>query len=720
MSTQSTSATTKACPFCNTANTADSRFCSGCGSELRDQCPQCRFEISVADGFCGGCGFNVKEHYEKQVNQIQTGLVAVQELVSEYRFDEAIAKLAVLSKLEHPRLQQAAKDVKQIALETRELRDKKVADIVAQCDQAQQYADTGLVDSAVQQLQDIPKHLIPSNAKKLLDDLQYRRSTVDSLKASIEAQIQEKRVVGLLPKLAKFRSLTDSDEFQALADKLVRKLKEDLGKAIEQGQFAAALKLTENFVPPYRTPDIEKTIQSIRGRLALSHMVKNQSLIDSSLLRLVQRLQKESPENSAIANQIQQVQKALGSATKEDRVQRRVRAAKTSAVPGLQTWLTHRITSCSFSSPDLAKLGSQFVPAIGAALQQVVDVPVDQNFRDSKNASLLNVFKSRKSKAAWGVVLDGNTLQAARVLAGPGTKEPPVVNQLLTFHLEQDQQRNEDSRSQHQQLLAMFQGKTKDLPGDLVLTLSPKSVLPRFFSIPKVDNRKTATVIDLEMQHQCPFSKDEVVTRHHLFGDDHLGDTSTQVMGTIVRKSDLVEYSNLCSAISLNPTIIQTKPQAIYNLLSREWFQGAAHKFVENDQGLANLDIGNRSTVFLLAHRNRFWWRYFPLGKQHLINQVSLRCRLTNEQAAKLVANPAAAPSYDLLLDAFSEFYDKFLSEVLGSQNQSEQFMRGISFSHLTCSGYPLPYLLDVLRHGNEFLTPWSKMAGENSAFAEA
>jgi serine/threonine-protein kinase len=44
-----------ACPHCQRPNSADMRFCTGCGT-LLNPCPYCRFENRARDRYCTRCG----------------------------------------------------------------------------------------------------------------------------------------------------------------------------------------------------------------------------------------------------------------------------------------------------------------------------------------------------------------------------------------------------------------------------------------------------------------------------------------------------------------------------------------------------------------------------------------------------------------------------------------------------------------------------------------
>lgn len=81
--------------------------------------------------------------------------------------------------------------------------------------------------------------------------------------------------------------------------------------------------------------------------------------------------------------------------------------------------------------------------------------------------------------------------------------------------------------------------------------------------------------------------------------------------------------------------------------------------------------------------------------------------KLTNDQAAKVVANPAVAPRFGSFLDACSEFHEKLLSELQRSQSQAEQFMDGIPLSNLVVGGLEIPFTLEVIRFGTDVLLPW-------------
>lgn len=701
------------CPFCESPNPADRRFCQGCGEELTDECPQCRFKMSAGDSFCGGCGHNVKKHYEEQAREIENRLSEAELLVVDNKFDDAISVLSLLSRHEHPRLRSTLEKVQRLYQQVKEKRDQKVKEVIGLCDKAREYVATGLISSAIEQLESVPTHMLPAKAKALLGELRFQFAQVQSLKKEIREQIQQKNVRGILPKVAKLlESSPEENEYRELGEKLTKRVMAELKKSIVGARYEEALRWSSDLVPPFAPPAARKLIDVARERRALEYVAQNQAVADRSLLEVMQRLQKLETPPSGIEQLLNEATQLASAKLSEPHLDLRVRSkTEKSVVPGIQPWRMAGLGGVRFAKSEFGTQATQFLDAIGLALQAVADVPLKQSFAESKSGSWLSVFGSKRSKAAWGIVIDGQTLRAAHLTASSDSKSPlPIVDQLVTLR-DDEAVLTDGSRQTTQNLLARMLSQLKAVPGDVCLGLAPRKVLPRFFSLPSADSKKLGSAIEMELLHQSPFGKDDVIIRHESLSES--GQPKPTIMGTIVRKSDLRELTGICESLGITPALIQSSPQALFNAARYE-FSTTGSKLLKGEQGLVLLDVQDDYTVYLSASENRFWWRYFPLGLSDLRSVVAKDLKLTNEQAAKVLAHPAAAPRFDKLLDATAACYENFVAEVQRCENQAEQFMKGIKVPKLLITGRNLPWLVDILRNGADAILPWSEVGKED------
>ena len=78
--------------------------CTNCGSNLAEPCSRCGEMTLAGQRFCGGCGAEVAVTIWHQVEQIETDLRKVDNLLDKKLFEEALTLLLPISKLTHPRL----------------------------------------------------------------------------------------------------------------------------------------------------------------------------------------------------------------------------------------------------------------------------------------------------------------------------------------------------------------------------------------------------------------------------------------------------------------------------------------------------------------------------------------------------------------------------------------------------------------------------------------
>lgn len=700
---------TVSCPFCSASNQADRRFCVGCGEEIKDECPKCRSEISSGDGFCSGCGYNVKDHYQQQIDEIESRMKEVEELIVKDHYDDAIAILSLLNRYKHPRIRETKAHVDKLYTLVKQKRDKRVQEVIALCDSAKLYATTGLISSAINEFERAPAHMLPPKAKAMLQDLRHKHSTIERLRNHIKQLVAKKQLLGLLPDIAKLSSLSnDEKEIEQLGIKLAARLTNEVKKLLSAAKFQQAYRVSNDLVDKYETEEVKKLKSIVRHRLALEHIVNRKYLADTCHLELVQKLEKTASNYPEIESLTVETKKLISSKAKDTRINLRARVkSDQTAMPGSTPWQLAAVSSLRFAKPEFELEAVQYLDCLGLGLQAIAEVPMDQSFAESKSHSLLSIFAAKKHKEAWGVVVEGTTLRAIRISVSADKSDPrPVVDQMLTIRHDEEQALEGRLRQNQQSLVTKFQARLKESPGEVAVGLSPKNVLPRFFTVPKVDQKKMTAAIEMELQHQSPFGKSEVIKRYEMF-DDLNSQGAKPIMGTIVRKNDLESVVDVFTALGIKPCLVQTTPQATFNLVCREWYD-QRHKFTEDNQGLLLVNVSDDVTTFFSLWQKRMWWRYVPLGRKDLISEVAKTARLTQEQAAKVVSHPALSAHMDLVLEACSEFYGKLIAELHRSQNQAEQFMMGIKSPHLIYSGVTLPFFLDALKFGADSLLPWS------------
>lgn len=146
-------------------------------------------------------------------------------------------------------------------------------------------------------------------------------------------------------------------------------------------------------------------------------------------------------------------------------------------------------------------------------------------------------------------------------------------------------------------------------PNPVNISISGQSVFVRFVKLLQVKEDKLKQTMKFEAQNQIPFSMNEVMWDWSLLDNDK--NSSRKAVIVAIKKNLVEEIISKLNSVKLSAGLIDVAPISVYNcMIFNEDF---------NVQGLgAILDIGAKSTNFIIFNKGNIWIRSFPIAGERI------------------------------------------------------------------------------------------------------
>jgi len=159
------------------------------------------------------------------------------------------------------------------------------------------------------------------------------------------------------------------------------------------------------------------------------------------------------------------------------------------------------------------------------------------------------------------------------------------------------------------QLISELLSENNIKPNVVNITISGQSVFVRFVKLLQVKEDKLKQTMKFEAQNQIPFSMNEVMWDWSLLDSDK--DSSRRAVIVAIKKNLVEEIVSRLNAVKLSTELIDVAPISAYNCMAfNEDYNG-------QDLG-AILDIGAKSTNFIIFNKGNIWIRSFPIAGERI------------------------------------------------------------------------------------------------------
>ena len=193
----------------------------------------------------------------------------------------------------------------------------------------------------------------------------------------------------------------------------------------------------------------------------------------------------------------------------------------------------------------------------------------------------------------------------------------------------------------------------------IIVSLSGKMILSRFFTLPPIKKSRIADVLKFELRKQVPFEPDEIVWDYQQFDDVGMAHKGVKIGLFATKKENIYDLLPSLAPIRVNLDAIQITPIAIYNLV---------HLISDSDEDVIVINVEQGNTDFIVVGRSKYWNRSIPISE---VNMTLMR-EIQRSMGYYVSVSKGAKPEILYLMgDVFEDDSKiKFVDENLESKVQ--------------------------------------------------
>lgn len=159
------------------------------------------------------------------------------------------------------------------------------------------------------------------------------------------------------------------------------------------------------------------------------------------------------------------------------------------------------------------------------------------------------------------------------------------------------------------QLISQLLSENNIKPRSVNISANGQSVFVRFVKLLQVKEDKLKQTMRFEAQNQIPFSLNEVMWDWSLLDKDK--NTSKKAVIVAIKKNLVEEMISKLNSVRLSTALIDVAPISVYNCM--------AFNEDYNDENIGSiLDIGAKSTNFIIFNKGNIWIRSFPIAGERI------------------------------------------------------------------------------------------------------
>jgi Tfp pilus assembly PilM family ATPase len=682
-----TSLTVLRCPQCRTQNPATRSFCVNCGSNLWEACFCCGTVDTADEKYCGACGADLVSGVQEQLRHCDEQLQRAAQLHADCRFDDAIAALKPVSRIEHSLLAAHAGRAAGLMTQYAARRDQLRAETEAAYAEAQQLAAAGDCRRALERLDAIAAELRDEKIAQLRDEVQARVAEIETLQAEIRAA-EKSPSLGLLAKVSRLLELQpDSDEALQLGRRLASAVAKAAGKRLAGHKYDEALALLAQVPESLESAEIKALRGPIEERAWLACNLRSAPLVDKPLVSLAERLVQLEPADSRARKLLGELRRRAAAAGKNGQaaVVPWAAAPKQLGLGPRVDWLTgfQRIAAAEdFDTAPLAEHPGRFFVACGLALQALGHAAFDANLLPEGGGMLSRVARrvsKRAVHAAWGLDVGPSGLKALKLVVDPKDQAVRIAACALIEHPKPLSQavNDKEERLLTDETLRAFVSQHDVKGSRLALGLPPGMLLTKQVKMPRSDAEKLARALSFEARILFPLPLDQLEWAHASLDDrpedDVYAAPERDVLVMAAKRVQLKDRIARAEALGLPLDIVQSDCLALANFLAYEYFDkadeganGAKQSAPQTTAPVALLDVGSTTTHLVVASPGLTWIRSTGLGSEHFNKALVRQFHITLSQAEALKRDPAAAPDIVPFYDAIDSVCASFFEELAG------------------------------------------------------
>ena len=212
------------------------------------------------------------------------------------------------------------------------------------------------------------------------------------------------------------------------------------------------------------------------------------------------------------------------------------------------------------------------------------------------------------NKSAWGLEVGDSGLKAVKASARDGELFIEAVDRIDYSSIDHGNTLKKPEIIEN--AVDIFKEHNLISKSDkIIVSLSGKMILSRFFSLPPIKKSRVAEALRYELRKQVPFEPDEIVWDYQQFENDGTADKGVKIGLFATKKENIYNLLPSLAPITANLDAIQITPIAIYNLV---------HLSSDSDQDVIVINVEQENTDFIVVGRSKYWNRSIPMSEVNM------------------------------------------------------------------------------------------------------
>jgi len=213
----------------------------------------------------------------------------------------------------------------------------------------------------------------------------------------------------------------------------------------------------------------------------------------------------------------------------------------------------------------------------------------------------------------------------------------------------------------------------------VVAGIPSENVLSRFIGLPPVDKRRIPEIVRYEARQQIPFDLSEVQWDYQRVRKDLVPGEEIEIGLFAVRREVVEQYLAALAPVAANLVGLQINPLAVYDYVRRD---------LKPTEPLIILDIGAKSTDFIIIEGPKFWIRNLPIAGNSFNQVLQKKFNISFEEAEKVKERMEQSRHRAQIFETLRPVIHDLIGEVQRSIGYYKTLSRDVKFEEILVLGH--------------------------------
>ena len=211
-------------------------------------------------------------------------------------------------------------------------------------------------------------------------------------------------------------------------------------------------------------------------------------------------------------------------------------------------------------------------------------------------------------KSSWGLEIGDSELKAVKASTRDGELFVEAIDRIDYSSIDHENMPKKPELIKA--AVNVFKERNSISKSDkIIVSLSGKMILSRFFSLPPIKKSRVAEALRYELRKQVPFEPDEILWDYQQFENDRATDSGIKIGLFATKKENIYDLLPSLAPIMVNLDAIQITPIAIYNLV---------HLSSDSNEDVIVINVERGNTDFIVVGRSKYWNRSIPISEVNM------------------------------------------------------------------------------------------------------